>query len=698
MSDRSRGRLLILQVLVATMVLTLFGRLWFLQIQHGQFYVEQAAANRIRDLVIPAVRGEIYDSAGRVLIDNRTALVVSVDRSKLADQPDEGTAVLARLAGVLDRPLPVLIAAITPCGELLGDGRKARSTVDGCWTGSPYQPIPVASYDATDEASRRVVLRIEEAQEDFPGVTVDLRAVRDYPRGTLAAHLLGHLGPIAADEVGTPAFAGVQDTALVGRGGVEQVYEQRLRGTDGVRHLLVDTGGNVTGTAGQRSPRPGDKLVLSIDAGVQALAERELLRAIAQARERPYYRGGMTRADSGSIVVMEVDTGRVIALASYPTYQPDLFTGGISSRDYQRLISERRGQPLLFRAIAGGYAPASTFKVIAATAAVMNGQTTFDTVAACPAVFGPTGQQNFAGRGSPPVSLRRAIVQSCDTSFYKLAYDAWVADGGIHPVADPQDPMITMALAFGLGEQTGIDLPAEGSGLIPTRQWRKDYWAALKDDFCQGARNPAYGAARRARDKDLCLDGFRFRGGQATNFAIGQGETLVTPLQLASVYATIAGGGKVMRPTVAKGFLSADGSVREMVPTTVTARVPVRPSVLARLRDALHGVTSEPGGTARRAFEGLDLAVAGKTGTGEVNGKQDTSWFASFAPYDDPQLVVVGMVSQGGTGATTAAPMVREVYEGIFGLDGKAALLPGGQSPIELPVVRADGTLARPSR
>ncbi len=540
---------------------------------------------------------------------------------------------------------------------------------------------------------------MQEHREDFPGVSAEFAAVREYPskdRRT-AAHVLGYLGPISQEETGLPQYAGVQSTALVGRAGVEATYEQDLRGQDGVQELLVDHVGTVTGTQSETAPQPGDKLVLSLHAGVQAVAEKALQDAILQARARPYYRGGTTVADSGSIVVMEAKTGRVVAMASYPSYDPTSFTGGISSEDYAALTDEANGQALLFRATQGGYAPASTFKAISALAAVANGQTTFSTVSDCPGAYAPLGgKKNFEGRSQGALSLRTAIVKSCDTNFYKFAYDAWLRDGGNRPVAKPKDPMITMATRFGLGTKTGIDLPGESKGLIPTRAWRKAYWEQLKDDFCQGAKNPAFDEQRRRRNAEACVDGYKFNGGQAANFAIGQGETLLTPLQLASVYSTVANGGKVLRPTVARALLSADGRrVRELAPT-VRGRVPVDPAVIAQLRDALHGVTSEPGGTGRRTFAGLGLSVAGKTGTGQVDRKQDTSWFASFAPAEDPQLVVVGMVSQGGTGATTAAPMVRKVYEGIWGLGGQKAVLPGGKLPATLPVVRADGTVGPP--
>ena len=693
MRDRSRPRLFVLRVLVVALLATLLGRLWFLQVHEGASYARAADANRLRVVATPAPRGEVQDVQGRPLIRNRAALVVSVDRPQLLRQPHDGADVLARLAPVVGRTPDQLLRSTTPCGSQLPDGSTARAA-DGCWAGSPYQPVPVASADARDEAARRRLLVVEERREDFPGVHAGFDAVRDYPRGTLAAHVLGYLGPISPAELGSPAYAGVRDSALVGRAGVEQTYEPQLRGVDGAQQLLVDRDGTVTGAAATTAPTPGQTLVLSLDAQVQQVAETELRQAVLSARKRPYYRGGRTRADSGSVVVMEARTGRVVALASYPSYDPAQFTGGISSQEYAALLDARNGSPLLFRATQGAYAPASTFKVISAAAAVENGQTTFPEVSACPGVFAGTGQRNFEAADLGALSLRSAIVRSCDTNFYRFAYDAWLRDGGLHPVPRPRDPTIAMALAFGLGRRSGIDLPGESAGLVPTRQWRHAYWAALRDEFCAGARDPALPAGRRARDREACADGFRYRAGQAANLAIGQGETLVTPLQLASGYATIANGGRVLRPTVARALVSADGRTVTEIPPQVVGKVPVRPRTLAQLRDALHGVTTERGGTARAVFAGSGLSVAGKTGTGQVAGKQDTSWFASFAPAEDPRLVVVAQVSQGGTGATTAAPLVRAVYEGIYGRGGRPAALPGGRLPALLPALPADGGAA----
>ena len=660
MSGRSELRLFVLRVMVVAILATLFGRLWFLQVYAGDDYVEQASANRVREVVEPAPRGEVYDARGSLLVRNRTALVVSVSRSTVLRQPDGGAAVLERLGRVLGRSADALRREIRPCGG---------GVEPPCWRGSPYQPVPVAEFDAADRAGLTKVLQIEERREDFPGVTAEFAAVRDYPRGTLAAHVLGYLGPISPDEVEQPEYDGVQPSALIGRAGVEATYDAQLRGRDGVRRLLVDHVGAVTGVDGTTPPEPGAALVLSLDAKVQSVAESALQRGIERARSmRARGSGRPLVADSGSVVVMEAKTGRVVALASYPSYDPAVFVGGASPQEYAQLVDEERGAPLVFRAIQGAYAPASTFKVISTAAAVQSGDYPLSGRYPCPGVYGPTGQRNFDSAALGFIDLRQALVKSCDTVFYKFAYEQWLRDGGNRPVEEPRDPMVRMAQAFGLGERTGIDLPSERRGTIADRAWKKAYWEQNRENVCKGAENASLPPERRRLNREFCEDGHRFRGGDATNFSIGQGDTLVTPLQLATVYAAIANGGKLLEPHVGRAVVSPDGSVREIAPK-VRGTVPVAPDLLGFLRDALAGVT-QPGGTASRAFAGSPVAVAGKTGTGEVAGKQDTAWFASFAPVADPELVVVGMVSQGGTGGTVAAPLVREVYDGIYGPGG----------------------------
>ena len=687
MSQRSALRLFVLRVLVLAIVATLFGRLWYLQVYAGDTYRKAASDNRIREVVQEAPRGEIYDASGTPLVRNRTALVVTVNRSLLLREPDDGKAVLERLAKIVAIPADDLRRQITPCGP---------TVPQPCWNGSPYQPVPVKQYDAANPADARAVLAVEEHREDFPGVRARFQAVRSYPHGTVGAHVLGYLGPISDKEKADGAYPDYLDAALVGRTGLEEQYDAELHGTDGVQRLLVDKDGGVTGVAGSTAPRAGDKLVTSLDLDVQKVAEQALAKWIGEARKRPARGGGGNlKADSGAVVVMEAKTGRVVALASYPTYDPTVFVGGITPREYRALTSEKAGIPLINRPIQGTFAAASTFKVLTVAGAVESGYYPLRGVYPCPGSYAPlNGKRNFEGRALGPITLRTAIVKSCDTIFYKFAYEQWLRDGGIHPVKRPGDHLFKMARAFGLAQHTGVDLPSEKKGRLEDRAWKKAFWAETKDDFCAGAKRRAKTDPLQALAEDQCRDGFRLRGGEAANFAIGQGNTLVTPLQLATVYAAFGNGGRLVTPTVGRALLSADGRTVTPIAAPARGRVPVRSEVLGYVKEALHGVT-QPGGTGYFAFKDVPLAVAGKTGTAEVNGKQDTSWFASFAPAQNPDLVVVGMVSQGGTGGTIAAPMVADVYRGIYGFDGRRPALPGGKLPVVLPRVRPDGLVAR---
>jgi penicillin-binding protein 2 len=322
------------------------------------------------------------------------------------------------------------------------------------------------------------------------------------------------------------------------------------------------------------------------------------------------------------------------------------------------------------------------------------------------------------------MNLHEAIVVSCDTIFYRFAYEEWLRDGGIHPKKDPKDPMVHMARSYGFGAPTGIDLPSESSGRIPDRSWKKDFWELTKKSNCKAAKtgypqlertDPSRAAYLKAIATENCIDGYVLRAGDAANFAVGQGDVLVTPLQLARAYAAIANGGKLVVPQLAKAVIRPDGTVAREFDPPKAPRLPVDGKVLSYLRAALSDVPKR--GTAAGAFAGFDLnkvPVAGKTGTAEVFGKADTSWFASYAPANNPRFAVVVMVSQAGQGAQVAAPAVREIYEAIFGLAPQApdpgdpnnknqnqnkaleAALAGGKLPTKLPKIRPDGTVAAP--
>ena len=706
MSDRSRLRLFVLQVLVVSILATLLGRLWYLQVHEGAAYAKAASANRVRDVITPAARGQVLDAQGRPLVRNRTALVVSVNRSLLRLEPDRGKGVLARLARVVGLDPVMLEHTITPCGP--------TNRPPTCWNGSPYQPVPVKVYAGGSSAETRRVLAIQEHREDFAGVTAQFQAIREYPDASLAAHLLGYLGPISEEERKRAGYAEAASDARVGRTGVESTYDAALRGQDGVQRLVVDKDGNVTGQSGQTAPVAGQELVLSLDAGIQKVAENALAQGITRARSRidkrnqPYLN---FRAPAGAVVVLQAKTGRVAAMASYPTYDPPVFEDGLTQKQFSSRFGEKAGSPLTSRATQGLFAPGSTFKVISGSASVQSGEASLSSYYGCPSSFKAGNRlfRNFDSETLGTVDLRKALVRSCDTIFYKFAYDMWVRDGGLDPKGPPKELMVNMAKAWGLGSSVGIDLPADQQsvGRIASRKFKQAQYDALKVLKCSRAKtgypqekDPTRAAYLKELAREFCIDGNRYRAGDAINFAIGQGDTLVTPLQLATAYAALANGGTLYEPRLGKALLSADGRTVTPIPPVVKGHLPVSRSTLDYIRSSLAGVTDKAQkGTAQAAFSKFPrdrLVVAGKTGTAEVAGKQDTSWFASYAPADDPEYVVVTMVEQSGQGGITAAPITRAVYDGIYGFGkGAKAASPGGHLPTALPRVRPDGTVAQ---
>ena len=697
--DRSALRIVVLRVMVVSILMTLLGRLAYLQVSEGSRYKALASNNRIREVVTPAARGQVLDDMGRPLVTNRTALVVSVTRSILHSQPHRGKAVLARLSKVIGIAPAQIELLITPCGEKLKDGSKANRKT-GCWNGSPYQPVPVASYASDRPLEVAKVLRIEEHAEDFPGVQAEYRAVREYPFRSLAAHVLGYLGPLSPEEVEKPKYKGLASGSLIGRAGVESVYDDRLRGIDGVERLLVDKDGTVTGSLSTDPAQSGDNLVLSIDAGVQKVAENALAAGIAEARKRyDRHRKKSFTASKGAAIVVEASTGRVVAMASYPSYDPTLFVGGISTKEYTAL-STSPGDPLISNAVQGRYAPGSTFKIVSTAAAVAAGYSLTARVYPCPSGYkiGASVKHNFEGESFGTLDFRDTLIRSCDTVYYKLAVEQWSRDGATKNTGHAREVFSKMARAWGFGRQTGIDLPDERAGLITDRAYKQSFWDKHKADYCAGAKRRPKGSYLQQIDQEFCSDGWRYNAGDAANFVIGQGDVLVTPLQLTMAYAALVNGGTLYRPQLAKGFLSADGTRATVMPPVKVGTVPVKKEVLDYIKSALAGVVVPPG-TAKGSFAGFPLsqvAVGGKTGTADVLDKAPTSWFASFAPVASSRYVTVVMVPEAGTGGTTAAPIARKIWDGIYGLEGAKAQLRNGATPATLPVVLPDGSIGRP--
>jgi penicillin-binding protein 2 len=700
LTARSRLRLVVMQVVVISLLLTLLGRLWYLQVYEGAQYRQAADQNYIHHVVTEAVRGQILDDEGRPLVRNRVSLAITVDRSVLSQLSSKRrhaeVKALARRLGM--RPL-----ALEYRLELCGPGAHTRPPI--CWNGSQYQPIPVAT-----DVSETVALSILERSEAFPGVAADLEAVRQYPEPyhANAAHELGYLGPVTDDEVNASESTAhpYYSSDLIGRSGLEAQYDSVLRGVNGVKQVAVDRAGDVIGTVGVTPPRPGDNLVTNLDARVQRVLEQQLAQAIHRARGQVDQKTGQHyKADSAAGVVLDTRNGHVIAMASLPTYDPAIWVGGVSYKQYAALTSPKAGLPLFSRAFQGGYAPGSTFKIVSSTAMLQNGYSEagpYD----CPSSLHIADRtfDNSESRGYGPISLTRAIEVSCDTVFYKVAYDQWLRDGGKDPIAHPHDIFIKAALAWKFGTATGLDLPGEASGNITTRQDRKRTWIENRAQYCRDAKTEK-DPYLRAIARDNCGPaGALYLPGDAVNFIIGQGETLITPLKLAQAYAAIANGGTLWKPQVAKAVLSPTGRVLKVFRPIAQGHVPVDRSSLAFIRNALMHVPIN--GTAKYQFTDFPLGqipIAAKTGTAEVTGKQTTSWFATYAPADKPRYAVVMMVSQGGFGSTTSADSVKAIYQALFGVKGKTvdpklSILPGGDVPAlhSLPVIAPDGAILPP--
>ena len=649
--------------LVVSLFALLVGRLGQVQLLGGPTYAAAEEQIITRTVTEEALRGRILDRSGRVLADNAFTTTVTVERRVLLDAADGGRALIARIASALDLPFERLWDKTMLCGT------AGAPRLPACFNGSPYVPIPIAT-----EVEPRSALSLLERPERFPGVGVVAAPTRRHPApaGANAAHVLGHVAQASAEEVQqSGGRIGAED--LVGRAGLESTYDSVLRGTNGQTVVAIDPRGVVTSTLSTTPATAGRDLVTHLDARLQARVEAILAETVTRAR------AGKQRADAAAAVVMDVTNGAVVAAASNPTYDPDLFSGGISTADLEAISAPANGIPLRSRLTGETFPPASTFKVVSVPAAVAAGFSVKGKYDCSPSFrVGNHLFNNYESRGYGPIDLHRALVVSCDTVFYRLAYDTWVRLGGVSAPADVKDPFTATARAFGLGRKTGIDLPGEEPGRIPDRAWKREYWKSTREQSCSRARSgypevarqdPQRAAYLKALAVENCATGYQYRPGDAVNFSIGQGDLAVTPLQMASMYAAIANGGALWQPQVAAGVRRADGTL-EPIPPRRTGTVPLRPDVLALMRSALRDVP-RPGGSAASAFAGFPLdtyPVAGKTGTGEVYGKQATAWFAAYAPVNRPRYAVVVVVSQGGSGSKVAAPAVRRIYDAIRAL------------------------------
>ena len=643
MTDESpRLRLSILGIVALSLFGALFARLWYLQVMAAPEYKVEAQANRVRTVTEEAPRGRIVDARGRVIVENRTSRVVTMDpvdlRSVTAEDQD---ALKLRLAEVLTTfGVPTKVSTLD---RQLGDTQYSQ-----------IQPIPVA-IDVPEELQ----LYLAEHADEFPSVEVSRESVRAYPEGETAAHLLGYVSRISETEYeerrGADKPKPYQPDSPIGKGGVEQAYEDELRGKPGIRVIEVDADNRPIRTVEYTPPEPGNDVQLTVDLDVQKMAEQALREQLEATRGRRQSDGTTMKAPAGSAVVLDPRTGGVVAMASHPTYNPEEFVNGISSARYNQLTGgAEASNPLVNRAIQGQYAPGSTFKPITAFAAMTSGLIEANTHYNDRGTY-DAGDREFTSPGAKgSVNVPQSLTVSSDVYYY------WVGHNFYRQRDRLGNAMQDTARAFGLDAETGIPIEGEQPGLILDPQ----KLARLYE------QNPG------AYDSDTWLPGFDIQG------AIGQNTVYVTPLQLANAYATIANGGTLHQPNVVWRVLRANSdpndpaNVVRTIDPVVKAQIPMAPAVRQPIIDGLVGVTNSRGGTATATFQGFDqggFQIAGKTGTAEVEGTADTSVFAAFAPAGAPQYAMTAVLEESGFGAQSAAPVVRRLLELVSGQTVTAA-------------------------
>ncbi|MCE2525328.1 MAG: penicillin-binding protein 2 [Acidimicrobiia bacterium] len=646
-ADSRPLRLSIMGVIAIALLTTLVVRLWYLQVVASEQFVAQAVGNVIRTVPEPAPRGRIFDVWGRELVGNRTVNVVTMDAFVLRDQI--GRSQRERLALELARQL-------SRSGVLTKSLQLTEAMADPSY--GPFDRIPLAV-----GVSDAIKVFLAERNEEFPGVEVVQRTQRVYPYGDLASHVLGYIDTITAEELeARPNHPKRYSTVdEIGKSGVELAFEDILRGSPGWREIEVDNVGNVVRERGYRPPQPGTDVVLTIDADLQRLLEDELLRGLRAARQRQdeSVEESFTTfsAPAGAAVVLDPRTGNVLALASYPTYDPRVFIGGISEDEFAAFLHPASHAPLNNRAIQGVYSPGSTMKPITSYAALSTGligpsgflgvnQTTqdpgFHVLADC------VGECEFENPDRAPngdVDLRMAITVSSDVYFYKLA------EQFAHRLGYPDDQIQHTARDFGFGQTTGVALPFEHAGIVPDAEIKR----ARHESNPEAFPDPGW------------------RTGDTINVSIGQGDLGVTPLQLANSFTPFANGGRLYLPNIAVATIDPiSGEVVNEIAPRESSRIYAPPDVLAPILDGMRGATTlrsnERLGTAYNAFEGFphnQWPVAGKTGTAEVLGKSDSAVFVGFGPLPQAEYVVAVLLEEAGFGGESAAPVVRRVLEAV---------------------------------
>jgi penicillin-binding protein 2 len=589
-------RVAVLSGVAAVLFAILFFRLWNLQVLSGDEYLAEAQNNRTREYKVIAPRGEILDRNGKVIVDNRTSLALQLNPLKLPADPTEERAQLERLGELTKMPL-----------------RKVRRTIKEGEEVAAGAPVTLKR-----DVGYSLIAYLEENQDEFPGVTVQRVFVRHYPQGTLAAHVVGSVGEISEEELKDSRYQGLEPGDEIGKGGVEYSYDRFLRGEPGRTRIQVNALGQPTpgGQLVSEAPTPGENLKLSIDADVQAAGEAALA-----ARGLP-----------GAFISMNIENGEILGLGSFPTYDPTVFTEPMTQQQVDELVRDPVLAPLFNRATEGAYPTGSIFKIIPALAALENGVITpTETINdAGKITIGGQGFQNAGAQAYGPVALERALQVSSDIYFYVLGLRMW-----------DTNQLQDWAHKLGIARPTGLDLPEEAEGLLPTREWRDQL-------FKEGLTDRPWSA------------------GDNVQLATGQGDLQTSPLQMAIAYAALGNGGKIVTPHVGMEVEDTAGRVLKEFEPRVRRQVEIDPGYRSAILAGLHAAAQEGDGTGVGVFGGFPIPIAGKTGTAERDDYADQSWFAALSPYPDPRIVTIATVEEGGFGAESAAPAVLQILEAVY--------------------------------
>ena len=588
----------------------IFFRLWYLQVLSGDNYVAAARENRVREIKVQAPRGEIVDRHGQPLVENRNSLSIKVTPDKLPEGRAEREELYGRLA------------------KLLGlNPRRLERRVE-----RELRALPYTRPTIKQDVSQNVVAYVLERQADFPGVEPESEFLREYPHHLVGAHLFGQVGEVNPKQLKDERFNGVSIGDRVGQAGIEYEYDRFLRGQNGAARVEVDALGNLTDTLKRDQPVQGKQLRLSLDLDLQRVAQQTLASGTGK----------------GAFAVMNVQNGEVVALGSQPSFDPNVFTKPITKKQLDALTSKDLGEPLLNRAIQAGYPTGSTFKLITATAALESGHITPSTPLSDPGSL-TVGGVTFKNAGDVAhgvLALPQALTVSSDVFFYQLGRD--MNEKGM--------PLQLWAHRLGIGRRTGIDLPGEQPGRLPTPAWRNRWFK------------------QKLTDRPWSV-------GDNINLSVGQGDLAADPLQMAVAYAAIANGGRVLRPRLGLRIEDASGRALQELDAPTARRIKFSEENRQAILEGLYGAANSPGGTSTPVFEGFPIPVAGKTGTAEKGlGRADQSWYVALAPYPNVKYVVAITDEAGGFGADTAAPMARRILAQLLDVK-ETGMVQGGGAP-----------------